>query len=175
VRRWHHAGWLSPGQYFTNSWTHSSGWSASIDVSTERDAVVLTYQTRHRPATEWKPISQRVPIAWTDCHFGGRRPWFICSCGRRVAVLFGLRDYFACRHCCELAYESQQEPIRMRGSRSAILLLGVSGHCSLMSVSDPKWTFSPLRMGGFDPLRWLVLSLGRAMRNRNAILERPRS
>ena len=47
---------------------------------------------------------------------------FICSvyshgqyCGRRVAVLYCLRDYFACRHCYELAYESQQEPIRMRG------------------------------------------------------------
>ena len=36
-------------------------------------------------------------------------------CGRRVAVLYCLRDYFACRHCYELAYESQQEPIRMRG------------------------------------------------------------
>ena len=42
-------------------------------------------------------------------HSGGRR------CGRRVAVLYGLRDYFACRHCYRLAYESQQEPIRMRG------------------------------------------------------------
>ena len=68
-------------------------------------------------ATEWKPINQRVPITWTDLHFGGRRPWFICSvygqgqyCGRRVAVLYCLWDYFACRHCYELAYESQQDP-----------------------------------------------------------------
>jgi hypothetical protein len=122
VRRWHRGGCLSAGQNFTNSWTHSSGRSARINVSTERDAVVLTYQTRRGLATEWKSISQRVPITWTGCHFGGRRPWFSCSmqiggrcCGRRVAVLYGLRDYFACRHCYELAYESQQEPIRMRG------------------------------------------------------------
>ena len=88
----------------------------------ERNAVVLTYQTRHGLATDWKSVNQRVNVTWTDCHFGGRRPWFICSmhsggrrCGRRVAVLYGLRDYFACRHCYRLAYESQQEPIRMRG------------------------------------------------------------
>jgi hypothetical protein len=122
VRHWHREGWLSAGQHFTCSWTHSSGQSASINVNTERDAVVLTYQTRDSQATEWKPINQRVPITWTDLHFGGRRPWFICSvyrqghyCGRRVAVLYSLRDYFACRHCYKLAYESQQEPIRMRG------------------------------------------------------------
>ena len=122
VRHWHRKGWLSAGQSFACSWTHSSGRSASIDVSTERDAELLTYKTRDSPATEWKSISQRVPITWTDCHFGGRRPWFICSaysqgryCGRRVAVLYCLWDYFACRHCYELAYESQQEPIWMRG------------------------------------------------------------
>jgi hypothetical protein len=29
-------------------------------------------------------MEQRVPIAWTECHLGGRRPWFICSvCNRR--------------------------------------------------------------------------------------------
>ena len=119
VRRWHRDGRLFAGQHFTWSWTHSSGErTASINVSTERDAVVLTYKTRDSQATEWKSISQRVPITWTDLHFGGRRPWFICSvcshgqyCGRRVAVLYSLRDYFACRHCYDLAYESQQEPI----------------------------------------------------------------
>jgi hypothetical protein len=63
--------------------------AGTINVRTEPGAVVLTYQTRSWKAAEWKPITQRVPITWTDCHFGGRRPWFICSvyrdgryCGR---------------------------------------------------------------------------------------------
>jgi hypothetical protein len=131
VRRWHREGRLSAGQYFTSSWKHSGGEpTGSINVRTERDGAILTYQTRHGPANEWKPINQRIPITWTDCHFGGRRPWFICPiytdgryCGRRVAVLYGLRDYFACRHCYRLAYESQQEPIRMRGLLKAQKIL----------------------------------------------------
>ena len=49
---------------------HTRERTGSIDVRTERDVVVLTYQTRHDLATEWKPISQRVPITWTDLHFG---------------------------------------------------------------------------------------------------------
>ena len=109
---------------------HTRERTGSIDVRTERDVVVLTYQTRHDLATEWKPISQRVPITWTDLHFGGRRPWFICSmyshgqyCGRRVAVLYRLREYFACRHCYGLVYESQQEPTYMRGLLKAQKIL----------------------------------------------------
>jgi hypothetical protein len=90
--------------------------------------MVLTYRTRSWQAAEWKTITQRIPITWTDCHFGGQRPWFVCSsdgqhCGRRVAVLYGAGSYFACRHCYELAYESQQAPIPMRGLLKAHKIL----------------------------------------------------
>jgi hypothetical protein len=56
-----------------------------------------------------------VPIEWTACHFGGRRPWFVCAvlddhvgyCGRRVGVLYirpgGL---FMCRRCWNLVHAS---------------------------------------------------------------------
>jgi hypothetical protein len=61
-------------------------------------------------------VEQRVPITWTPCRFGGRRPWFVCPassggryCGRRVAVLYGAGELFACRRCCGLVYASQQE------------------------------------------------------------------
>ena len=135
VRRWHREARLTAGQYFTCSWTYSGGEpTGSINVRTQRDAVILSYQTRHCGATEWKSINQRVPITWTDCHYGGRRPWFICAgncdgqdCRRRVEVLYSAGDYFACRRCCDLTYASQQEPIRERGflkARKILIRLG---------------------------------------------------
>jgi hypothetical protein len=116
VRRWHREGRLHAGEYFSCSWTCRSEPSGNIRVRTEDDAVVLIYRLRSPGATEWKSVEQRVPITWTACHLGGRRPWFICSvhsagryCGRRVGVLYGAGELFACRRCYGLAYASQQE------------------------------------------------------------------
>jgi hypothetical protein len=53
-----------------------------------------------------------VSLDWTACNFGGERPWFVCpsvGCSRRVAVLYGPGRYFLCRHCYELAYQSQRD------------------------------------------------------------------
>ena len=54
-------------------------------------------------------VAERFAIQWTPCNFGGRRPWWICTCGARVAVLYRADRYFRCRRCHELAYESQRE------------------------------------------------------------------
>jgi hypothetical protein len=119
IRRWHHEGGLRARRYFSCSWTHHGKPAGHVDVRTEADAVVLVY----RPASaEWQLGEQTVFITWTNCHFGGRRPWFICPiysggrhCGRRVAVLYELGGLFACRYCCGLAYSSQQETPMYRG------------------------------------------------------------
>jgi GAF domain-containing protein len=96
----------------------------TIEVRAEGEGVVLSYRASSWMATNWKSIEQRVPITWTDCHFGGRRPWFCCSarangryCGRRVAVLYGDGKSFACRICHQLAYQSQQEGPYLRSIR----------------------------------------------------------
>jgi hypothetical protein len=122
VRRWDREDMLRAGQYFSCSWTRRGEPSGSISVRTESDAVVLSYWPRSRGATGSKPIEQRVPITWTACRFGGRRPWLICSghsdgryCGRRVAVLYAADELFACRRCYGLAYASQQETPMYRG------------------------------------------------------------
>jgi hypothetical protein len=67
---------------------------------------------------------QLIPIVWTKCPRGGRRPWFLCEppgryCGRRVALLYSGGELFACRRCYGLAYESQQQSEFLRGLRKA--------------------------------------------------------
>jgi hypothetical protein len=138
VREWHRQGLLRhAGQRFTRSWTRHNKPLGSIEVRTEPDAVVLTF----KGGSEWKSIEQRVPLVWTRCHLGGARPWFRCSasvggrpCGRRVAKLY-LRGtaIFACRHCCGLAYASQQEILRHRAiSRARKLRMRLGGSANLL-------------------------------------------
>ena len=135
VRDWHRQGRLRAGRQFSCSWTRGEEPSGSINVRSEVDAVVLIYRARSFLAAGWKPIEQRVPITWTPCHLGGRRPWFICSvrtdgrcCGRRVAVLYGAGELFACRCCSGLAYASQQkDPLVRNVSRSAKIRMRLGG------------------------------------------------
>ncbi len=63
-----------------------------------------------------KRFDYRAELETTDCHFGGKRYWFICpliwdgtKCRRRTGVLYLGGKYFGCRNCYDLAYQSQQE------------------------------------------------------------------
>lgn len=120
VRRWKRDGLLTPHQSFGWQWSRHGEVFASIQVRTESDRVILTY--RHRSGGEdWMDESYSVYLDWTDCHLGGKRPWFLCparGCGRRVAILYG-GGIFACRHCYQLAYPSQRETDYDRMARRA--------------------------------------------------------
>ena len=140
VRDWHRRGLLSAARQFSWSWSLRGDPTGSISVRSEVNVVSLVFHWRGCGDTEWKSVEQRVPIVWTECHLGGQRPWFRCSvssggryCGRRVALLYGAGELFACRHCYGLAYDSQQQSrhdrnlsqaqkIRMRLGGSANML-----------------------------------------------------
>jgi hypothetical protein len=124
VRELKRRGLLRPGQVFPVSWNRAGVPCGNISVRAESDAVVLIFRSQHQGEIKWKSTEQRVPILWTACHLGGRRPWFRCPvysngqyCGRRVAILYAAGDLFACRHCYRLAYASQQESPRSRAIR----------------------------------------------------------
>jgi hypothetical protein len=157
VRRWHREGWLRAGQFFSSSWERGGESSGRINVRTERHAVVLIYRSRNSDASEWKAIEQRIPITWTACHLGGRRPWFVCAvysngryCGRRAAVLYGAGELFACRRCYGLCYESQQEtPMRRGVFKAQKIRMRLGGSVSLFEPFPEK----PKRMHWLTYLR----------------------
>ncbi len=64
----------------------------------------------------YNQISYLVSLTTTPCHFGGKRYWFVCpltingrDCGKRVGVLYKGNDYFGCRHCFNLTYQSRRD------------------------------------------------------------------
>jgi hypothetical protein len=114
VRRWNRERQLTPGRDYLVSMSRGTEFAGNIEIRVEHNAVALFY----------RGLEQRVPLAWTPCHLGGERPWFVCSgvrggsCGRRVAVLFD-KGLFTCRSCCRLVYSSQQETPKFRRIRRA--------------------------------------------------------
>jgi hypothetical protein len=104
-------GYLNPGRYFTLSWQRNEENVGSVNGRTTDTAVILSYTHRSGGVGEWKQAEYPIWISHTPCHYGGQRPWLHCparGCGRRVAILYG-GTIFACRHCHQLAYESQRE------------------------------------------------------------------
>src|SRR5262249_4975743 len=114
----------------------------SIQVRHEWARVILCYRHRPRFSDEWTDEQYPVDIEWTPCHFGGERAWFRCpasGCGRRVAVLWG-GGIFACRHCHNLAYESQNETAHSRA-------LGKAQDIRRKLGGDPCGDFPPKPKG----------------------------
>jgi len=121
IRRWKRDGLLTPGQAFGWQWSRHGEVLASIRVRTEENRILLIYRHRNQGEEEWQDENYPVYLDWTPCHLGGQRPWFRCparGCGRRVALLYG-GGIFACRHCHQLAYQSQREEPYDRAARRA--------------------------------------------------------
>ena len=80
--------------------------------------VRFIYTMTDRNTGEETPFDYKVPLVSTPCHFGRVRWWFVCalsrngvSCGRRVGTVYRppRADYYGCRHCYGLSYESRNE------------------------------------------------------------------
>ena len=106
----------------TLTWTRRlSGRKSSIDIIVDTDDLYakVNYTVIDRNTGEKTNYDYRIALTTTSCHFGGIRYWFICPlstnsvyCGRRVGTLYLApgANYFGCRHCYNLSYESRNEP-----------------------------------------------------------------
>jgi hypothetical protein len=78
--------------------------------------ILFEYTETDESTKEITPISYKVSLVSTPCHYGNKRWWFICplgmdgqACNRRVGILYLRGRYFGCRHCHDLTYTSCQE------------------------------------------------------------------
>jgi hypothetical protein len=149
VRYLHRRGLLKPGRWFSLRWSRGERETGSIRGAVEgggrSERVILAYRHRSGAGGEWEDVREPVPLTWTGCNFGGERPWFLCPgvangvrCGRRVAVLHGLGKYFLCRHCYDLAYESQRESGMYRALHKAQDIRERLGGSADMTTPFPK-------------------------------------
>jgi hypothetical protein len=124
--------WLKKNGYLNKDCSYQSGgitWSyngnkgSSIGFSIIKDNwgdpgetawMKLNYTHTNNSTQEKEAMDYRIELETTPCRFGGERYWFICPlnkngvyCGRRVATLFSIGKWFGCRHCGNIAYDSQ--------------------------------------------------------------------
>lgn len=107
IRQMSRSGCLDPWQRY--SWKWQNG--CNITIETRPDAIELFYSISYNGQPH-EDVSYKVPLSWTSCSYGGKRPWLICpgkSCGKRVAKLYLAGKYFLCRHCNNMAYSSQRD------------------------------------------------------------------
>jgi hypothetical protein len=137
VRQWHREGLLRPMLWFVVSWCNQEGQdTASLGVTTLHDGVELAYRYNGDPQ------QYRIPVTWTPCPYGGRRPWFECpnvECRRRVARLYLAGPAFRCRQCYGLIYPSQQEDCAYQAmSRAHKIQQRLGGHPGFINPFPPK-------------------------------------
>ncbi len=76
----------------------------------------LTTKAQQVRVKFWGKVYE-LSVDWTNCNYGGQRPWFLCPCCRaRVGKLYqrSLMGTLACRRCQQLTYVSCQVSERER-------------------------------------------------------------
>ena len=136
--------WLRKNDYLcgyrsgTIRWSRGENVTGSIGIQVEvrsepdREGWVRLYYTNTSNATgETTNLDYKVMLEATRCNYGRYRWWFRCplvGCGRRVGKLYlpPGANYFGCRHCYNLTYEScrQSNSAMYRFARSHGLTLG---------------------------------------------------
>ncbi len=112
--------WLVPGKIGILSWSIGGESSGSIGYVVHDDRLVLNYNYTPYGQDESRSVTQGILFDETECHFGGKRKWFVCpDCGSRREILYSHKNLFICRKCADLSYQCQHEQPLDRHYRQA--------------------------------------------------------
>lgn len=87
-------------------------------INKEEMYIELDYKIKKRTENDWTNINYKIPLTKSSCNYGKERFWFICPmfkngmyCGKRVAKMYlsPYSNYFACRNCLNLSYQSRND------------------------------------------------------------------
>ena len=110
------------GLIWTASWLRNDEMVASISYRAEvgedgPSGLRFMYTITNNDTGEKKNYNYIIPVVSTPCNYGGKRWWYICplivnglACRRRCRIVY-MRpgsEYFGCRECHRLTYESRQ-------------------------------------------------------------------
>lgn len=121
-------GYFSGVQGGIIQWTsnfHGYQGSASLQITEEYGTKYLRIRCSSSNYGMQEGYEREVEIVSTGCHYGGVRYWMLCpswGCGRRIGTLYFYDGRFACRHCLNLTYSSQNASKRYNGFISAPML-----------------------------------------------------
>jgi len=111
-----------PGMIWASSWSRNGKVVASISYRVEGgengpSGLRLMYTITDNNSGEKNDYDYTIPVVSTPCNYGGKRWWYICplivngrSCRRRCRIVYMPTgsEYFGCRECHQLTYESRQ-------------------------------------------------------------------
>jgi len=145
INRMQRDGCLQSGWSGNWQWSRDGDEVAQVGFRTLDGRIVLDFRVRLHSG-DWEPITQTVPLTYVDCNYGNQRPYFRCPgvvngvhCGRRVCKLYAGGQYFLCRHCYDLSYNSQSEDRADRALRRANnIRMALGGDPGMAYLIAPK-------------------------------------
>lgn len=110
----------------TMRWSYNGVSKSSVSIAvrkTQDGRMYLSLNYTHTSSWDGEKsyMDFDIELTTTPCNLGGVRYWFICPlskrgvyCGRRVGVIYAIGKWFGCRHCGDIAYQSQFEGGKFR-------------------------------------------------------------
>ncbi|MGB2580625.1 MAG: hypothetical protein WBC83_02925 [Minisyncoccia bacterium] len=153
--------WLKKHNYLNGygrgnmQWSQNGNPTGNINIkvyTTTEPRIEFSYKIKKHSETIWNEMDYQFQMVKIPCHFGGFKWYFVCGlyknqvyCGRRARILYEVGNYFGCRKCADLSYESCNEGKRFRGGLFRILMKESEAEDFYLSLKRKFYKGKPTR------------------------------